>query len=628
MIWKNYGKSSNFIDYWKRFTYNKDTLILFLYRKRGVIMYYSNGNYEAFADTQKPADVDKKSAYVIGSGLAGLAAAAFLVRDAKMAGKRIHILEELSIAGGSLDGTNRPGEGFVVRGGREMENHFECLWDLYRSIPSLEVPGASYLDEYYWLDKKDPNSSNCRLIYNRGDRVPSDGQYQLGKASSEIVKLILTPESEIQGKTIEEYFSPEFFETNFWTYWSTMFAFEKWHSLAEMRRYCMRFIHHIDGLPDFTALKFNKYNQYESMVKPLLKYLKDHGVKIEYDVHVKNIIVDTDDNQKVAKKILLERKGKEEKINLTPDDIVFVTNGSITESSTYGSQTKAAPITHEKGSSWILWENLAKQNPVFGHPEVFSENLPERSWFISATTTLKDKTLAPYFERLTKRSLYDGKVNTGGIITVTDSNWMLSFTIHRQPHFKSQKPDETVIWIYALYSDTEGNYIHKKVTECTGQEIAEELLYHIGVPESEIKKLSSEKYMNTVPVYMPYITSYFMPRHDGDRPAVVPEGSKNLAFIGNFAESPTRDTVFTTEYSVRTAMEAVYTLLNVDRGVPEVYDSIYDIRQVLRAMYYMSDKKKLADQDMNLPEKLAVRTGLKKIKGTWIEELLEEQHLI
>lgn len=591
-------------------------------------MYYSNGNYEAFADTQKPAGVDKKSAYIIGSGLAGLAAAAFLVRDAKMAGEKIHILEELPVAGGSLDGTNRPGDGFVVRGGREMENHFECLWDLYRSIPSLEIPGASYLDEYYWLDKKDPNSSNCRLIYNRGDRVPSDGQYQLGKASSEIVKLILTPESEIQGKTIEEYFSPEFFETNFWTYWSTMFAFEKWHSLAEMRRYCMRFIHHIDGLPDFTALKFNKYNQYESMVKPLLKYLKDHGVKIEYDVHVKNIIVDTDDSQKVAKKILLERKGKDEEINLTPDDIVFVTNGSITESSTYGSQTEAAPITHEKGSSWTLWENLAKQDPAFGHPEVFSENLPERSWFISATTTLKDKTLAPYFERLTKRSLYDGKVNTGGIITVTDSNWMLSFTIHRQPHFKSQKPDETIIWIYALYSDTEGNYIHKKVTECTGQEIAEELLYHIGVPESEIKKFSSEKYMNTVPVYMPYITSYFMPRHDGDRPAVVPKGSQNLAFIGNFAESPTRDTVFTTEYSVRTAMEAVYTLLNVDRGVPEVYDSIYDIRQLLRAMYYMSDKKKLADQDMNLPEKLAVKTGLKKIKGTWIEELLEEQHLI
>lgn len=591
-------------------------------------MYYSNGNYEAFADAKKPAGVDKKSAYIIGSGLAGLSAAVFLVRDAQMKGENIHILEELPVAGGSLDGAKRPNAGFVVRGGREMENHFECLWDMYRSIPSLEIPGASYLDEYYWLDKEDPNLSNCRLIYNRGDRLPSDGQYGLGKCANEIVKLIMTPEKELQGETIEEFFSDDFFKTNFWTYWATMFAFEKWHSAAEMRRYAMRFIHHIDGLPDFTALKFNKYNQYESMVKPLLAYLKDHGVQFEYDCHVDNVVVDHEGKQKVAKKIVMTKNGKQSDIDLTPDDIVFVTNGSITESSTYGDQNTPAPITHDKGSSWKLWENLAKQDPDFGHPDVFCENLPERSWFVSATATLENKKIAPYFERLTKRSLYDGKVNTGGIITVVDSNWELSFTIHRQPHFKSQNPDQIVVWIYALYSDTEGNYIKKRVVDCTGKEIAEEMLYHLGVPESQISELASEENMNTVPVYMPYITSYFMPRHDGDRPDVVPEGSVNIAFIGNFAESPTRDTVFTTEYSVRTAMEAVYTLLNVDRGVPEVFDSIYDIRQLLRAMYYMSDKKKLVDQEMPLPEKLALKTGMKKIKRTWVEELLEEANLV
>ena len=591
-------------------------------------MYYSNGNYEAFADAKKPAGVDKKSAYIIGSGLAGLSAAVFLVRDAQMKGENIHILEELPVAGGSLDGAKRPNAGFVVRGGREMENHFECLWDMYRSIPSLEIPGASYLDEYYWLDKEDPNSSNCRLIYNRGDRLPSDGQYGLGKCANEIVKLIMTPEKELQGETIEEFFSDDFFKTNFWTYWATMFAFEKWHSAAEMRRYAMRFIHHIDGLPDFTALKFNKYNQYESMVKPLLAYLKDHGVQFEYDCHVDNVVVDHEGKQKVAKKIVMTKNGEQSDIDLTPDDFVFVTNGSITESSTYGDQNTPAPITHDKGSSWKLWENLAKQDPDFGHPDVFCENLPERSWFVSATATLENKKIAPYFERLTKRSLYDGKVNTGGIITVVDSNWELSFTIHRQPHFKSQNPDQIVVWIYALYSDTEGNYIKKRVVDCTGKEIAEEMLYHLGVPESQISELASEENMNTVPVYMPYITSYFMPRHDGDRPDVVPEGSVNIAFIGNFAESPTRDTVFTTEYSVRTAMEAVYTLLNVDRGVPEVFDSIYDIRQLLRAMYYMSDKKKLVDQKMPLPEKLALKTGMKKIKRTWVEELLEEANLV
>ena len=592
-------------------------------------MYYSNGNYEGHARPKKPAGVEKKRAYIVGGGLAGLSAAVFLVRDAQMPGENIHILEELPVAGGSLDGALKPGLGYVVRGGREMEDHFECMWDMYSSIPSLEIPGASYLDEYYWLDKDDPNSSNCRLIYNRGNQVPSDGQYQLGKLSNELVKLVLTPEDDLEGKTIEDWFSADFFETNFWTYWATMFAFEQWHSLIEMRRYMMRFIHHIDGLPDFTALKFNKYNQYESMTKPLLAYLKDHKVQFDYDCQVDNVVVDTAKGQKHAKELQLTKAGKSETISLTDDDIVFVTNGSITESSTYGSHETPAPPTHELGGSWRLWQNLAKQSPDFGNPDVFCQNLPERSWFVSATATIRNPQIEPYIERLTKRDLHAHKVNTGGIITVTDSNWMLSWTIHRQPHFKGQKENEIVVWIYGLYSDTKGNYINKKITECSGKEITEEWLYHLGVPESLIASYAKEESIQTVPVYMPFITSYFMLRKKGDRPAVVPEGSANLAFIGNFAESPSRDTVFTTEYSVRTAMEAVYSLLNVDRGVPEVFNSIYDIRELMRAMYYMNDKQGLAEMDLALPVPKPVKKALlKKLEKTWLGELMRQEHLL
>lgn len=592
-------------------------------------MYYSNGNYEGHARPKKPAGVEKKRAYIVGGGLAGLSAAVFLVRDAQMPGENIHILEELPVAGGSLDGALKPGLGYVVRGGREMEDHFECMWDMYSSIPSLEIPGASYLDEYYWLDKDDPNSSNCRLIYNRGNQVPSDGQYQLGKLSNELVKLVLTPEDDLEGKTIEDWFSADFFETNFWTYWATMFAFEKWHSLIEMRRYMIRFIHHIDGLPDFTALKFNKYNQYESMTKPLLAYLKDHKVQFDYDCQVDNVVVDTAEGQKHAKELQLTKAGKSETISLTDDDIVFVTNGSITESSTYGSHETPAPPTHELGGSWRLWQNLAKQSPDFGNPDVFCQNLPERSWFVSATATIRNPQIEPYIERLTKRDLHAHKVNTGGIITVTDSNWMLSWTIHRQPHFKGQKENEIVVWIYGLYSDTKGNYINKKITECSGKEITEEWLYHLGVPESLIASYAKEESIQTVPVYMPFITSYFMLRKKGDRPAVVPEGSANLAFIGNFAESPSRDTVFTTEYSVRTAMEAVYSLLNVDRGVPEVFNSIYDIRELMRAMYYMNDKRGLAEMDLALPVPKPVKKALlKKLEKTWLGELMRQEHLL
>lgn len=565
-------------------------------------MRYTNGNYEAFARPRKPEGVEDKSAYIVGAGLAGLAAAVFLIRDGQMKGEHIHIFEELSLSGGSLDGKFIPHDGFVTRGGREMENHFECLWDLFRSVPSLEVEDASVLDEFYWLDHDDPNSSNCRIIHNRGERAADDGDFTLSKkAQKELVDLFMTSEDQLIGKKIEDVFGEEFFESNFWLYWCSMFAFEKWHSAIEMRRYVMRFIHHIKGLPDFTALKFTRYNQYESLVKPLLSFLNDHGVDFQYETKINNIQVEATPNKKVAQKILLTHSGQVEEIALTENDLVFVTNGSITESSTEGDHHTPAPITHELGGSWNLWKNLAKQSNEFGHPEVFCDNLPDESWFVSATVTWENFDIEPYISRLTKRKLRTGKVVTGGIITIKDSNWLMSFATHRQPHFKEQKDQQTVTWVYGLLSNTPGNYIKKPIEQCSGQEIVQELMYHLGVPEEDIKKFSEESCV-VIPVYMPFITSYFMLREPGDRPLVIPNGSENLAFIGNFAETE-RDTVFTTEYSVRTAMEAVYSFLDIERGVPEVYASAYDIRTLANSVYYLSDRKKLSEMDLPYVEK-------------------------
>lgn len=590
-------------------------------------MRYTNGNYEAFARSRKPKDVEKKEAYIVGGGLAGLAAAVFLIRDGHMAGEKIHVLEELSLSGGSLDGKFIPHDGFVTRGGREMENHFECLWDLFRSIPSLEVENASVLDEFYWLDHDDPNSSNCRIIHNRGQRAADDGEFTLSAtAQKELTQLFMTSEDQLIGKKIEDVFGEEFFESNFWLYWCTMFAFEKWHSAIEMRRYVLRFVHHIDGLPDFTALKFTRYNQYESLVKPLLAYLEEQGVDFQYECTVSNIDVRIVGEEKVAKKLVLEKAGAIEEIPLSEDDLVFVTNGSITESSTQGDHYTPAPISKAPGGSWRLWKNLAAQSPEFGHPEVFYENLPEESWFVSATVTWQNFDVEPYLEKLTHRKLRTGRIVTGGIITIKDSNWMMSFATHRQPHFKEQKDQQTITWVYGLLSNTPGNYIKKPIEQCSGQEIVQELLYHLGVPEAEIQRISKESSV-AVPVYMPFITSYFMLREPGDRPLVIPNGSKNLAFIGNFAETE-RDTVFTTEYSVRTAMEAVYQLLAVERGVPEVFASAYDLRTLAKAVYYLTDKKKITEMELPFIERKLLEGFVKKTEHTYIGDLLKENHLI
>ena len=197
------------------------------YDKNSKGIYYTNGNYEAFARPEKPEGVDEKHAYIVGSGLAALSAACFLVRDGQMPGSHIHILEAMDIAGGACDGIFDPSRGYIMRGGREMENHFECLWDLFRSIPSLEVPNASVLDEFYWLNKHDPNYSLCRATEDCGKDAHTDGKFNLSqKGCMEIMKLFMTKDEDLYDKTIEDVFDDEVFNSTFWLYWRTMFAFE------------------------------------------------------------------------------------------------------------------------------------------------------------------------------------------------------------------------------------------------------------------------------------------------------------------------------------------------------------------------------------------------------------------
>ncbi len=589
-------------------------------------MYYSNGNYEAFARPRKPAGVDEKSAYLIGGGLASLAAAAFLVRDGQMKGEHIHILEQMEIPGGGLDGILDDGRGFIIRGGREMENHFECLWDLFRSIPSLEEEDASVLDEFYWLNKEDPNYSLERAIQNRGESAHTDGKFTLTEtASAEIVKLFFTPEAMLDDMKINDVFSEDFFASNFWLYWKTMFAFEPWHSAVEMRRYITRFIHHIGGLPDFSALKFTKYNQYESLVLPLMKYLEEHGVQFTYGAAVTDVKFKISEVEKAAERIEYIQNGEEKSIDLTVNDLVFITNGSNTDNSSLGDQHTPAELIRTPGASWTMWKNIAAQDPAFGRPEKFCGDIDGSNWESATVTTLDDR-IPPYIEKICKRDPFSGKVVTGGIVSVKDSAWQMSFTLNRQPHFKNQPKDQLVVWVYSLFCDVPGDFIKKPMRDCTGMEITQEWLYHMGVPVDQIPEMAEHSAV-CVPCMMPYVTAYFMPRAAGDRPAVVPAGCVNAAFIGNFAETP-RDTVFTTEYSVRTAMEAVYTLLDIDRGVPEVFASAYDVRTLLDSTAKMMDGRKITDLHLPFLARIAEHEMFKKLSKTEIMKLLKEYKLL
>ncbi len=554
-------------------------------------MRYTRGNYEAFYQPLPKEGIESKRVWLVGAGLSSMAAAGFLIRDAGMPGENITILEASGVDGGALDGAGNAITGWLLRGGREMENHFECLWDLYRSVPSLENEGSSVLDDFYRINREDPNFSYTRSTKNRGEDGGTDHKMTLGDiGGKDLVDLVLALPEDLYDKKISDVVGKHFFKSNFWLYWRTMFAFEEWHSALEMKLYMQRFIHHIGGISDFSALKFTTYNQYESLVLPLKKWLQSNGVRFQNDTPVTDLQFDIAENKKSVRSISWLRDGKEETKELTDDDYVIFTNGSLVENSAWGDMDTPPPFDPEvkEGGSWYLWRKIAAQDPSFGNPDNFCTRTDESTWE-SATITVTDPEIRKYIEKIAKRATNTGHTVTGGIVTAQDSGWLLSWTINRQPQFINQPDDQTVVWFYGLFPNAVGDYVKKPMRECTGREIAREWLYHLGVPLDRIDDLADNGTI-TLPCMMPFITSLFLTRNGTDRPKVVPEAVTNFAFIGQFCETY-RDTVFTTEYSVRTAMEAVYTLFDIDRGVPEVFGSIFDVRNLMKSAYYTRDGK-------------------------------------
>ncbi|AEX85313.1 oleate hydratase [Marinitoga sp. 1135] len=547
------------------------------------------GSYHLKYHPKKPEGIENKKAYLVGSGIATLAAAFYLIRDGHMDGKNITIFERKNVNGGALDGAGNFEDGYIIRGGREMEEHYECTWDLFGDIPTLEDPERTVLDDMKEINDWDPNVAAKRVIQNRGEKVDTSTLGLKEHHIKQLTKLFLAKEEDLGDLTVEQFFTPDYLETNMWLLWRSMFAFQPWHSVVEMKRYMERFIHLLPGMTELRNILFSRYNQYDSFVLPLVKWLKDHGVKFENNTLVTDLDIEINEKEKVVTGIHIVKDGKEQVIKTTRDDLVFVINGSMTENSTLGSMDKAPELNRELGPVWSLWKNIAAKDPAFGRPEVFYENIDKTKWE-SFTVTFKDSKMADVIKEITNRDPYSGRVVTGGIITIKDSNWGMSFTFSRQPHFANQPDDVLVMWAYGLFADNEGDYIKKKMSECTGEELLRELLYHIGVEGELMEEIVDSAIV--IPAMMPHITSQFMPRVKGDRPEVVPEGSVNLAFLGQFVEIKD-DCVFTVEYSVRSAVIAVYKLLNLDKEVPEIYPSKYDIRHVINATKTLYGNKPL-----------------------------------
>lgn len=515
-----------------------------------------------------------KQVYFVGGGIASLAGAAFLVRDCDFPGKQIHIIEEMKLLGGSNDGAGNAEEGYVIRGGRMLNDEtYENTWELLGSIPSLDNPDISVRQEITRFDNEHPTHSNARLVGNgaKVEDVLSMGFNMTDRLA--MLKLLAAPEAKLGKARILDCFSPNFFATNFWYMWATTFAFEPWHSAVELKRYMLRFMHEFPRIHTLEGVTRTSYNQYESIILPLHRYLEGHGV----DFTLKCTVTDLDFKEGegiTVERLHVEREGEASVIALKDGDLVIVTNGSMTESSSLGSMTKA-PELLGKGNSWKLWDRIAAKKPgQLGDPSSFDDHIDGSKWE-SFTVTCQD---GLFFERMEKFTR--NKAGSGALVTFKDSSWFMSVVLAHQPHFRNQPEQVTVFWGYGLYPDREGDYVHKKMSECTGEEILQELLYHLKFEEDREAIIASA---NCIPCMMPFITAQFMPRLGTDRPKVVPDGSTNLAFIGQFCEIPD-DVVFTEEYSVRSARIAVYTLLGVDKPIAPINQYQYDIRTLLQGL--------------------------------------------
>ncbi|MCX5559568.1 oleate hydratase [Streptomyces sp. NBC_00038] len=514
-------------------------------------------------------------AYLVGSGIASLSAAAFLIREGGFAGDDIVILEEQHREGGSLDAAGSPETGYTMRGGRMFEVHFDCTYDLLSSIPSLDDPAKSVTEDTFAFHEDFAWDDHARLVDGHGNIIDAHSMTFSERDRLELVKCVATPEKLLDGKRIADLFHEEFFTTNFWAMWCTTFAFEPWHSAIEFRRYLNRFVHLFKTFDTMSGIYRTRFNQFDSIVRPLLAWLTAQGVTLQLGTRVTDLRL-ADGDALTVEALTWDRGGKSGETAVGPDDLVFVTNGSMTANSTLGStDTVPALDTTSASGAWQLWETLAAKRPGagLGDPKVFDSSTKDSTWE-SFTVTTKDPLLFKLMEEFS-----GSEAGKGGLITFKESSWLLTIVLNHQPHFREQPEDTFVWWGYALFPDRQGDFVGKPMSECTGREILDEVLQHL--PFAERERILDGSIV--IPAKMPYITSQFLVRKAGDRPQVVPQGSTNLAFIGQYAEVPD-DVVFTVEYSVRTAWTAVAQLLKLDRQPPPVYKGRYDPKILVEAL--------------------------------------------
>ena len=312
--------------------------------------------------------------YLVGGGIASLAAAAFLIRDSSTPGRNIVILEQLDRLGGSLDGAGSAEDGYVLRGGRMIESKYLCTYDLFSSIPTLDGARTVTQEIFDW-NKVMQTSSHCRLV-REGRRIDAP---EFGLREEHILgleRVALETEAMLGNRSIADQFRPSFFKTNFWLMWCTTFAFQPWHSAVEFKRYLLRFSHLVPGFSRLHGIMRTVYNQYDSMVRPLQKWLAEREVQFELNARVTDLVLREEAGKKSVDRILYERRGTFRRDQGQPRRQCDRHSG-LDDGGLQSRFDGLRPVLKGKsdGGAWTLWEKIAAGRPEFGRPCTFTDRV-------------------------------------------------------------------------------------------------------------------------------------------------------------------------------------------------------------------------------------------------------------
>jgi oleate hydratase len=514
-------------------------------------------------------------AHIVGGGFGGLAAAAYLIRNAGVAGPDITVYEANEQMGGSFSLGGDARTGYILPCGAVFDSKFRCTFDLLATIPSTSNPSISVKDEFFAFNKRYPLFDRAHII-DRGGQIIHSPHFGLTlRDGLDLAHLSLTREAMLDGRRIEQCFSPKFFKTEFWLLWSTIMGSLPQHSAMEFRRYINRALHLFPNLSDMSNILRTQLNQYQAFIEPLIAWLRPQGVNFLTSAFVQDIGLAPSPGRITVNRLDYDKDGTEKSVAVGPEDIVLVTTGSQAADLSVGSMT-TPPQPRGSGRSWQLWKRLVQTRPELGNPDMFfgAPRIPDSRWVTFTITTNGPQLINDL------SSLTSSQPGSGGLVTLKDSPWVLSVSILHHPEVINQPLGTNILWGYGLFPNECGTWVRKPMVACSGAEILEELLRHLRF-NSQLNAVMASSIC--IPCDLPYVNNIWMPRARTNRPSPVPEGSTNLGLFGQYVEVP-QEVAFTIEYSARTAWEAIHVLLKRGPAPPPVYQGQCDPRALLNAL--------------------------------------------